>query len=205
MLVRVWQPLMYSFFLEYRTVLTTYTYTVIHVFEINYQTSTVWGIQSYSRTRIQVKYGFKAQLITWSKYTDTYSKRPEEIKKSQWTKQECYKQDSGMDISKIIAQLLKYLKTKYRLQQGLNFTQEMHVKIISPDFSLHMAAKFCFPLKPATQWHTCNNMGITKTSVTCNCLQKQFNRNQHWKVHVRYSKVCITPDGPYHQRWSQFL
>lgn len=44
------------------------------------------------------------------KFSDTYSNRPEEIKDPKCTKQECDKQNSRMDIGKIITQLNEQLK-----------------------------------------------------------------------------------------------
>lgn len=62
---------------------------------------------------LNVKFGFKVQSELYMyKYIDTYSKRPEEIKKPQSAKQKGDKQNSRMDISEIIAQLIKHLKTR---------------------------------------------------------------------------------------------
>ena len=114
-----------------------------------------------------MKYGFKVQSDLMYKYIDTYSKRPEEIEKSQSAKQERDKQNSRMNISKIIAQLLKHLRQDNK--QQLNFAQEMHaIEMIPPNFFPTHGCKVSLPSQPvftpATQLHTSNNMGIT--SVT---------------------------------------
>ena len=111
-----------------------------------------------------MKYGFKVQSDLMYKYIDTYSKRPEEIEKSQSAKQERDKQNSRMDISKIIAQLLKHLRQDNK--QQLNFAQEIHaIEMMSPNFFPTHCCKVSLPSQPvftlATQLHISNNMGIT--------------------------------------------
>ena len=62
---------------------------------------------------VNVNFGFKvlSELYMY-KCIDTYSKWPEEIKKPQSAKQEGDKQNSRMNISEVIAQLIKHLKTR---------------------------------------------------------------------------------------------
>ena len=65
------------------------------------------------KDNVNVKYGFKVQSELYLyKCIDTYRKWPEEIKKSESAKWEGDKQNSRMNISEVIAQLIKHLKTR---------------------------------------------------------------------------------------------